>query len=114
MAQFNPTKLRARRLKSGKSATQVSAEVGRGRKMIALYERGDIAPPVDVLAALAKSYGCSVSDFFDDVLDDVELARIRRIIRITRREQGLPDEIEDPVLIDRIVTALTAGVEEVA
>ena len=65
MQQFMGSRLSDRRRALGLSRERVAVEVGRSFNTIGEYERGGVAPPADVLGALASVLRCSVADFFE-------------------------------------------------
>ena len=61
-------RLRAARHQKGLQPNEVEAIVSRHFRTPALasYERGDRKPQLDDLCLLARTYGCSISDFIPD------------------------------------------------
>lgn len=61
---LDPAALRAARLAAGHTLMSAAGAVGRSFSAINRYERGEIKPGPDVLAALAFIYGVHPGDFF--------------------------------------------------
>jgi len=70
MAQHLGVRLRAARLRAGLSPAATAVASARSTQSLALYERGQVTPPVHVLERLALAFDCEVADFFLDTTED--------------------------------------------
>jgi transcriptional regulator with XRE-family HTH domain len=61
---YSPTLLRERRRAAGISQEQLAVAIGRSYSSIRNYEARLVAPPTEVLAALAEVIGCTPENFF--------------------------------------------------
>ncbi len=61
---FSGPRLREMRTAAGLSSEQLAALIDRSVYSVHLYERGRVAPPAQVLAALADELDCPIDSFF--------------------------------------------------
>jgi transcriptional regulator with XRE-family HTH domain len=66
--------IQAAREQSGESRDQTAAAIGKSYPTIQQYELGIIAPPANVLAALADRFGVPIDAFYAEA-DDLAGAR---------------------------------------
>lgn len=62
--RFSGDRLTQLRTNAGLRREHVAVAVDRSVFAVRSYERGDVCPPADVLAALADVLGCRVDDLF--------------------------------------------------
>jgi transcriptional regulator with XRE-family HTH domain len=63
---FSGRRLREARIASGLSTERLALTISRSAYSIHEYERGRVTPPVDVLAAIADTVGCTVDGLLDE------------------------------------------------
>jgi transcriptional regulator with XRE-family HTH domain len=64
MFKFSGDELRQRRRAAGLTVERLALAIDRGYTSVTLYERGQVAPPTPVVAALAGVLGCHPGDFY--------------------------------------------------
>jgi ribosome-binding protein aMBF1 (putative translation factor) len=60
-------RIKAAREKAGLSPTQAAIQVKKHLSTLMRWEAGDVCVPINMLAWLAKIYGCQMQDFLDGV-----------------------------------------------
>ena len=63
---FSGRRLRASRKAAGVSIELLAVTITRSAYSIQEYERGRVTPPIDVLAAIADTLGCTVEDLLEE------------------------------------------------
>ncbi|MEU8528508.1 helix-turn-helix transcriptional regulator [Streptomyces sp. NPDC048629] len=63
---FSGPRLRATRKAAGVSIEHLAVTISRSAYSVLEYQRGRVTPPVDVIAAIADTLGCTVEDLLEE------------------------------------------------
>lgn len=64
--RFSPSRLREHREARGLRREHIAIAIGRGARMVEMYEAGGVVPPTAIVTALADTFGVAVDDLFED------------------------------------------------
>lgn len=95
---FNNGVLKAKRVESGKKPEQVALDLDITKETYMKFERATRVPPLDRVLQLCAYFGLDPNELL--VAKETPAQVAARRTRRTRREQGLPDHVEDESALD--------------
>jgi transcriptional regulator with XRE-family HTH domain len=102
--RFDNRALKTRRADAGMRPAQVAASLGVAKDAYYRWETGRGLPPVDLLGRLCAELDCELGDLLV-AIDPPAVVAHRHVAR-SRREQGLPERVQDEAALDATAALL--------